>query len=147
MGKAEYCSLRKANRNAPFNKYNAPNYLSYAKLATLINNIEIGELHNASPSLTYNLDDDEIKDGGYRNIAEYAIRLATFYLHASERRVDKLKCFDSLIQKKKIDSFIFAMAFIWWGRCTWKWIEFSPFISKCRETHHEQYRKLFSFWC
>ena len=46
----------------------------------------------------------------YRNIAEYAIRLATFYLNANERRVDKLKCFDS-IQKKKNDSFIFAMAF------------------------------------
>ena len=27
------------------------------------------------------------------------------------RRVDKLKCFDSFIQKKKNDSFVFAMAF------------------------------------
>ena len=57
------------------------------------------------------MDDVEINDGCYRNIAEYAIRLATFYLHANERRVEKLKCFDSLIQKKKNDSFIFAMAF------------------------------------
>ena len=63
MGKAKYCSLCKANRNTSFNKYKAPNYLPYAKLATLINNIEIGELHDISPSLTYNLDDDEIKDG------------------------------------------------------------------------------------
>ena len=110
MGKAKYRSLCTANRNTSFNKYKAPNYLPYAKLATLINNIEIGELHDISPSLTYNLDDDEIKDGCYRNIAEYAIRFATFYLNANERRVDKLKCFDS-IQKKKNDSFIFAMAF------------------------------------
>ena len=41
MGKAKYRSLRKANRNTSFNKYKAPNYLSYAKLATLINNINI----------------------------------------------------------------------------------------------------------
>ena len=108
MGKAKCRSLRKSDRNTSFNKYKAPNYLPYA---TLINNIEIGELHDISPSLTYNLDDDEIKDGCYRNIAEYAIRLATFYLNANERRVDKLKCFDS-IQKKKNDSFIFAMAML-----------------------------------
>ena len=30
-------------------KYKAPNYLPYGKLATLINNIEIGELHDISP--------------------------------------------------------------------------------------------------
>ena len=67
MGKRKYLGIRRANK-AP----RIPNFV--------INSIDIGYVSNINPTLTNNLDEDEIGSGMFRDLVQFAQRLAEFYL-------------------------------------------------------------------
>ena len=89
MGKRKYINVRKAN-NAP----GIPNFVSYKVLADKIKEIPVGTLRDIHPDLTKDLSDDEIGVGKFRDLAQYAPRLAEFYLRVNETREDKLNFFE-----------------------------------------------------
>ena len=105
MGKSKYINVRKANRNSSKDSNIAiPNYIPYKHLSSVINNIDIGTLHDLSE-----LDPDESLPGYFRSCKEYVPRLAKFYLHVNELREDKLislHCFE----KKDEESIMFGIA-------------------------------------
>ena len=104
MGKRKYISTRHANK-AP----GVVNFVSYATLANHVRNIDIGEVRNIDPVFTEGLHEDEIGAGMYRNLIQYAPKLAEFYLNVNEKRTDKLKEFTNYT-KKSNSSFLFLMA-------------------------------------
>ena len=92
LGKAKYIDMRKANRIAPLSKVKPPNFIPYGKLAACINKIDIGELEEFSPTLTYGLPDEDVKPGNFRCCVTYILRLAKCYLLVNKTRKDTRCC-------------------------------------------------------
>ena len=107
MGKQKYISVRKANRSPKI-----INFVPYSVLSSYISEIDVGHVYNIKPKFTEELNEDEIGDGMYRDILEYAPHLAKFYLAANDLRLDKLKEFNINERYTKKDplSFLFVMA-------------------------------------
>ena len=108
MGKRKYINLRIANRNTVSEGVKLANYVNYKELSEIIRSVDIGNVQNVRPTLTFNCDDEP--DGAYRSLAEYAQRLARFYLFVNREREDKLHVFESFPLKSS-ESFLFVMAF------------------------------------
>ena len=106
MGKRKYISLRKANKSPSF-----PNYVPYADLSKHIRSIDICKLHNINPSLSYNLPKTEIGEGMYRELPEFALRLARFYLIVNKNSHDKLKKL-ILSRKRTLNLFYFLLLLV-----------------------------------
>ena len=105
MGKRKYVNVRKANRTPSI-----PNFVTYKLLSEHMRNIDIGTLRPISLDLTDSLDPDEIGPGYYyRDLVEYAPRLAKFYLAVDRYRIDKLKPFPNAVRKDKY-SVLFLIA-------------------------------------
>ena len=104
MGKRKYLSIRQACK-AP----HIPNFVSYKVLAERIRNVDIGEVLDIHPTLTYELSEDEFGKGKYRNLADFALRLSKFYVKVNKKRIDKLKTFDG-IERKNPASLMFLFA-------------------------------------
>ena len=102
-GKRKYISQRKSNKCS-----DVANFIPYNDLAKVINNIDIGIVHNVIPTLTQNLPSDEIAEGMFRDLRSYVLRLVEFYLKVDKQRVDKLKTFETFI-KKDPNSLLFLM--------------------------------------
>ena len=92
MGKRKYQSLRKSNSKAVFKGNKIPNVVSYETLSKTMKETDIGTLIPLSPTLTYGLDENEIKPGVYRNCREYVLRLSQFYLNVNYEREDRSDC-------------------------------------------------------
>ena len=107
MGKRKYMDVRKANKSAVYHSTNAPNVVPYSVLSNHINSTDIGTVLNISPEFTEGV--DECGEGMYRPLAEYALRLAKFYLHVDRCRTDKLRSFP-FFQKKDNNSTLFIMS-------------------------------------
>ena len=105
MGKSKYISIRKANRCS-----NSPNYVPYSNLAKYMNQVDIDIVRNICPDLTENVEHDEIKEGMYRPLDTYMLRIAQFYLTVNQERFDKLKVFNTFKQKDET-SLLFCFAF------------------------------------
>ena len=61
MGKQKYIGIRKSNRQSKTNpSHLVVNYVPYSLLSTTINSIDIGTIQTFEPTLTYNLDGDDI---------------------------------------------------------------------------------------
>ena len=101
MGKRKYLSLRKACKNPKI-----PNYVSYKVLSQKIRDIDIGTVSDINEVLSYGLDENELGEGLFRNLAEYSLRLAKFYIKANEKRIDKLKMFEH-VPRKNPESLMF----------------------------------------
>ena len=97
LGKRKYISIRKANRHK-----SVPNFLSYARLAKNIKDIDIGEIYPIAGTLDEGVGEEETGQGFYRDVRKYAPRLAEFYLRVDKSRTDKLLSFDDE-KFKKID--------------------------------------------
>ena len=108
MGKSKYIAIRKANKNCEHTQNSVVNYIQYPLLATTINNIDIGTLHDLHPTLTLG-DENKIVSGNYRSCDEYLLRLAEFYLKVNRYRFDKLAVFEKF-QKKDAESLLFVFA-------------------------------------
>ena len=108
MGKRKYINVRKANKSAVYKSTKVPNFVPYSVLSNHINSTDIGTVSNISPEFTQGL--EECGEGMYRPLAEYALRLAKFYLHVDRYRVDKLKSFPFFPQKDN-NSTLFVMSF------------------------------------
>ncbi|XP_057297789.1 uncharacterized protein LOC130628799 [Hydractinia symbiolongicarpus] len=108
MGKAKYMAIRKANRISQNKQNSVVNYIQYPHLATIINNIDIGTLHDIHPTLTFG-DETKSVTGNYRSCDEFLLRLAKFYLKVNRQRSDKLKTFN-MLEKKDFESFLFVFA-------------------------------------
>ena len=105
MGKQKYINIRKANKTCDL-----PNFVSYKTLSEMIRSIDIGPIHNIHPTLTSGCNESEIEcDGMYRNLIDFAPRLAKFYLTVNEKREDKLETFPEH-PRKDPDSHLFLMA-------------------------------------
>ena len=104
MGKRKYVNVRKANRTPSI-----PNFVTYKLLSEHMRNIDIGTLRPISLDLTDSLDPDEIGPGYYRDLVEYAPRLAKFYLAVDRYRIDKLKPFPNAVRKDQ-SSVLFLIA-------------------------------------
>ena len=100
MGKRKYISIRRANRNS-----DGSNFIQYKDLAEFIRRIDIGTINDVND---INPTDSRVA-GVYRNLAEYALRLAAFYLRVDKERVDKLKFFPTSV-KKDPEAKVFLMA-------------------------------------
>ena len=96
LGKRKYISIRKANKVK-----NIPNFTPYSDLSKVIRQIDIGVVSSIKPILTQGMEDDESSDVLFRDLLQYAPRLAEFYLTVNENRVDKLKTFDGFPRKQK----------------------------------------------
>ena len=104
LGKRTYSKIRSANKTS-----NVANFVPYKKLASFINQIDIGTVQALHPSLTSGIsDEDELGDGRFRNLCEYAPRLAKMYLKLNESRKDKLKNFP--LCASQTGSFVFLLA-------------------------------------
>ena len=90
MGKRKYISIRRANKSS-----DGSNFIQYKDLAKHINQIDIGTLHDINEISSF----DSSVAGVYRNLAEYALRLAEFYLRVDKERVDKLQFFPTSIRR------------------------------------------------
>ena len=107
MGKIKYIKVRKANKYKMCKRVTMANYLPYKDLAELIRTVDIGNVQDVKPTLTFGCDDG--LDGCYRAPAELALRLAKFYLQVNGEREDKLHTF-STFAKKDARSSVFIMA-------------------------------------
>ena len=105
LGKRKYLNLRKANKEAKFQRHSVPNYISYKELAQVINTIDIGTVRNFSDLCS----DYENTPVVYREAAEFLLRLAEFFLFVNEERLHKLKSFEHF-PCKKASFFLFATA-------------------------------------
>ena len=94
MGKQKYLNLQKSNKSDTI-----PNFVPYKLLAQRIGDINIEDVYDVNPSLPYDLSDDEIGSGLYRNAVQYSKRLAQFYIAVNEHRDDKLKTFATMNHK------------------------------------------------
>ena len=103
LGKEKYNKIRSANATK-----DVPNFVPYSVLSKKIRSIDIGTVRDINPDFTDGLPDDEIGEGCYRPLREYALRLAQYYICVNEHRVDKLKIFQNLVQKEDY-SLVFAM--------------------------------------
>ena len=70
-----------------------PRLLTYQKLVREINKIDIGTLHDVRETLCDGLWEEEKVDGKYRDLLQYLLRLAKFYLFVNKQRTDKLEWF------------------------------------------------------
>ena len=104
LGKKKYSSIRTANKSP-----NIVNFVPYKKLSEFISKIDIGNVQDIKPKYTVGLDNDDIGSGMYRNVLEFAPRLAKLYLYVNQFREDKLKEFDKY-EKKNSTSFLFTLA-------------------------------------
>ena len=104
MGKRKFLSVRKANK-AP----DVINFVSYKRLSEYINTIDIGVVKNVSPELTADIEVDEICAGMFRELSDFAVRLAKFYLHVNTQRHDKLHEFENF-NRKDPSSVMFLMS-------------------------------------
>jgi len=106
MGKSKYKNVRKANK-AP----GVVNFVSYERISKRIQNIDIGTLKTLSPELTegLELDKDEKAEGMYRDLREYAVRLAKFYLFVDSKRRDNILKFPKL-KPNNLSSIMFVMS-------------------------------------
>ena len=104
MGKRKYNNVRSANSSK-----NVPNFVPYKKLAKHISNVDIENVQNIDPIFTYQVPTEEVGKGCYRDLIQFCPRLAQFYLHLHENRVDKLKTFPD-IERKSPNSSVFLVA-------------------------------------
>ena len=104
MGKAKYKATRKANRSR-----SVPNFVPYATLSEYIRKIDIGRIIDVKENYGGGIVNEEPADGVCRRLSEYAVRLAKFYIHVNEQRIDKLLDFESF-EKKNPQSILFVMA-------------------------------------
>ena len=100
MGKIKYIEMRKANRYTIFKGVKMANYLPYKDLAELIRNVDIGNVQDVKPTLTFDCHDG--LDGCYRPPAEFSLRLSKFYLNVDRYREDKLHAFSTFTKKKAL---------------------------------------------
>ena len=84
--------------------------MPHADLSKHIRSIDIGRLHNISPFLSNNLPKTEIGEGMYKELPEFALRLAGFYIIVNKNRHEKLKKFDTFHSKKNPESVLFLIA-------------------------------------
>jgi len=108
MGKIKYLSILKANKGPVHSECKLPNYVPYTTLSNKIQQIDIGNVIPVHPSLTDGSPNSEI-DGMYRNVDQFALRLAKFYLTVNIGRKDKLKQFNHF-KKKDNNSYLFNIA-------------------------------------
>ena len=66
-------------------------------MSSCISAIDIGNLEEFSPVLTYGLPEEDIKPGNFRSCVQYILRLPKFYLHVNKSRKDKLKCVSAML--------------------------------------------------
>ena len=104
MGKAKYKAIRKANKS----KF-SPNYVSYSKLASYIRDTDIGLVEDVQEKYVDGIVGEEPVDGVCRSLAQYALRLAEFYIAVNENRTDKILDFKAF-PKKNTESLLFVMA-------------------------------------
>ena len=104
MGKRKYISVRKANK-CP----DTVNFVPYKKLVDKVNSIDIGDVRSIQPIFTEDLEHDEIGDGMFRNVIQFSLRLAKFYLKVNENRIDKLKTFTEKAKDPKTST-VFLIA-------------------------------------
>ena len=102
MGKRKYLNVRKANKARDI-----INFVTYKKLAEYINSIDIGVVKDISPELT--TDSEETCDGMFRELSQFAVQLAKFYLIVDLQRQDKLFEFKN-INKKDTNSVMFLIS-------------------------------------
>ena len=102
LGKRKYLNLRKANKEAKFQRHSVPNYISYKELAQVINTIDIGTVRNLSDLCS----DYKNTPVVYREPVEFILRLAEFYLLVNEESPDKLKSFEHFSCKEASSFFI-----------------------------------------
>ena len=89
LGKLKYLNLRKANKQATFQRHSAPNSISYKELAQLINTIDIGTVKILCDLCS----DYKNTPVVYREPVEFILRLEEFYLFVNEEILEKLKSF------------------------------------------------------
>lgn len=99
MGKIKYLSILKANKGPVHGECKLPNYVPYTTLSNKIHQIDIGNVIPVHPLLTDGSTNSEI-DGMYRNVDQFALQLAQFYLTVNIGRKDKLKQFNYLKKRK-----------------------------------------------
>lgn len=102
MSKRKYLHLVKANKSK-----DAANFVTYARLSKAINAIDIGSLTDID-SLCQSDESEEKAVGYFRNLIEFAPRLAQFYLNVYKYREDDLKLFD--FERKDPNSTLFLMS-------------------------------------
>ena len=83
--------------------------MSYKVLSDRIRNVDIGTVNDINPLLTEGLCDNELGEGMFRNLVEFALRLAEFYIKVDEKRKDKLKYF-ATVDRKNEPSLMFLLA-------------------------------------
>jgi len=81
----------------------------YKNLAKHISDVNIGNVQNIDPIFTYQVPPEEVGKGCYRDLIQFCPRLAQFYLHVNENRVDKLNSFLD-IERKSPNSSVFLIA-------------------------------------
>ena len=111
MGKNKYSDVRIANQNSMFQNQKVANYLPYRELAIYMASLDIGVVLPICPNLV-KLDEvtDDKPVGMFRDVGEYILRLASFYLKIDKYREDKLLEFPN-IPKKDPASFLFVISF------------------------------------
>ena len=87
---------------------NIPNFVDCPKLSKHIREIDIGKVKDIS-EFTKGVHEDEIGEGLYRPLKDYALRLAEYYLKVNKTREDKLREFPNF-DKKDPTSTLFLMA-------------------------------------
>ena len=78
--------MQKKNSKAVRNVVNScplPRLVPYNKLMPFIKSIDIGQLYSARDTLCYGLEEGEKADGMYRDIKQFLLSLAKFYLSQS----------------------------------------------------------------
>ena len=104
LRKKKYIAMRTANKNE-----NVANFVSYKTLSETVQQIAIGELYDINPKFTTHIQEKHQGDGCYRNLIQYATRLASMYIFLNQQRHDKLKTF-SRFPHKNPGSTLFSMA-------------------------------------
>ena len=104
MGKRKFMNIRKSNKSP-----DTPNYVSYKNLSKRIRDIDIGIVYNINPILTDGLPEEEIGEGMFRYLSQFALRLVEFYINVNDSRVDKLKEFKNILRKYS-SSVLFLLA-------------------------------------
>ena len=104
MGKRKYLNIRKSHKSPDI-----PNFVPYKQLSQRIRDIDIGQVNDINPVLTLDLPEDELGEGMFRNLVQFSLRLAEFYIKVNMNRTDKLKNFEQ-IKKKNLTSILFLMA-------------------------------------
>ena len=70
-----------------------PRLFTYQKLMERVNQIYIGDLYDVREILCNGLGEEDQVNGKFRNLLQLLLKMAHFYLHANNYRVDKLDWF------------------------------------------------------